>query len=73
MAIMIRISDMLVVPLKLLIEWDNAPAGNNADYTSDAYRESLEKAAQSPGRVIRQSGDVEAALQKAEKRVSATY
>jgi isoquinoline 1-oxidoreductase beta subunit len=57
----------------LKIEWDNAPAGNNADYTSDAYRESLEKAAQSPGKVIRQSGDVEAALQNAEKRVSATY
>ncbi|UQG58045.1 MULTISPECIES: molybdopterin cofactor-binding domain-containing protein [unclassified Marinobacter] len=57
----------------LKIEWDNTPAGDNADYTSDAYRESLEKAAQSPGKVIRQSGDVETALQNAEKRVSATY
>ncbi|MDF0750488.1 molybdopterin-dependent oxidoreductase [Marinobacter sp. 71-i] len=57
----------------LKIEWDNAPAGDNADYTSDAYRESLEKAAQSPGKVIRQSGDVEVALKEANKRVSATY
>jgi len=57
----------------LKIEWDRAPAGDNADYTSDAYRESLEKAAQSPGKVIRQSGDVEAALDAADKRVSATY
>ncbi|MBS3805392.1 MAG: xanthine dehydrogenase family protein molybdopterin-binding subunit, partial [Oleiphilaceae bacterium] len=57
----------------LKIEWDTAPAGDNADYTSDAYRESLEKAAQSPGKVIRQSGDVEAALNEADKRVSATY
>ncbi|MDW7747664.1 xanthine dehydrogenase family protein molybdopterin-binding subunit [Halomonas sp.] len=57
----------------LKIEWDRAAAGDNADYTSDAYRESLEKAAQSPGKVIRQSGDVEAALDAADKRVSATY
>ncbi|MDL0433448.1 molybdopterin-dependent oxidoreductase [Marinobacter sp. TBZ242] len=57
----------------LKIEWDTAPAGGNADYTSDAYRESLEKAAQSPGKVIRQSGDVETALKNADKRVSATY
>ncbi|NMT64958.1 xanthine dehydrogenase family protein molybdopterin-binding subunit [Marinobacter orientalis] len=57
----------------LRIEWDTAPAGDNADYTSDAYRKSLEKAAQSPGKVIRQSGDVEAALNDADQRVSATY
>ena len=35
----------------LKIEWDNAPAGKNADYTTDAFRESLEKAAQSPGKL----------------------
>ncbi|MBD3642064.1 MAG: xanthine dehydrogenase family protein molybdopterin-binding subunit [Marinobacter sp.] len=57
----------------LEIEWDMAAAGDNADYTSDAYRAALEKAAQSPGKVIRQSGDVDAALKDAEKRVSATY
>ncbi|WFM72001.1 molybdopterin cofactor-binding domain-containing protein [Halomonas sp. CKK8] len=57
----------------LKIEWDTAAAGDNAGYTSEAYRESLEKAAQSPGKVIRQSGDVEAALEAADRRVSATY
>jgi isoquinoline 1-oxidoreductase beta subunit len=57
----------------LKIEWDLSAAGDNADYTSDTYRKSLEKAAQSPGKVIRQSGDVEAALKDADKRVSATY
>jgi len=57
----------------LEIEWDMAPAGDKADYTSDAYRESLEAAAQSPGKVIRQTGDVEAALEDADTRVSATY
>ncbi|SEL68715.1 xanthine dehydrogenase family protein molybdopterin-binding subunit [Halomonas daqiaonensis] len=57
----------------LKIEWDTAPAGNNADYTSDAYREALEQAAQSPGKVIRQTGNVEAALEDADQRVSATY
>lgn len=57
----------------LKIQWDTGPAGDNANYTSDAYRKSLEKRAQSPGKVIRQSGDVETALKEADKRVSATY
>jgi len=58
----------------LKIEWDNGPAGDNASYTTEAYRKSLEKAAQSPGKVIRENGgDVEAALTAADQRVSATY
>jgi isoquinoline 1-oxidoreductase beta subunit len=57
----------------LKIEWDIGPAGNNATYTSDTYRGSLEAAAQLPGKVIREKGDVEAALKNASKRVSATY
>jgi len=57
----------------LKIEWDNEPAGDNAGYSSDPYRATLEKAAQSPGKVIRQSGDVDAALKNADKRVAATY
>ncbi|WP_075879923.1 xanthine dehydrogenase family protein molybdopterin-binding subunit [Vreelandella massiliensis] len=57
----------------LKIEWDLDAAGDNADYTSDAYREALEQVAQSPGKVVRQTGDVETALQEADKRVSATY
>ncbi len=58
----------------LKIEWDNGPAGDNASYTSEAYLKSLEKAAQSPGKVVRQNGgDVDAALKAADKTVSATY
>ncbi|MEA2117537.1 xanthine dehydrogenase family protein molybdopterin-binding subunit [Halovibrio sp. HP20-50] len=57
----------------LKIEWDLETAGDNADYTSDAYRKALEEAAQSPGKVIRQSGDVDKALEEAATRVSATY
>ncbi|HCW88960.1 MAG TPA: twin-arginine translocation pathway signal protein, partial [Marinobacter sp.] len=50
----------------LKIQWDTGPAGDNANYTSDAYRKSLEKRARSPGKVIRQSGDVETALKEAD-------
>jgi isoquinoline 1-oxidoreductase beta subunit len=57
----------------LKINWDLEPAGDNADYTSSAYRESLEKAAQQPGTVVRQHGDLDAALENASERVSATY
>ncbi len=58
---------------KLKIEWDNGPAGNNASYTSESYRKALEERAQSPGRVIRDRGDVEGTLKQASKTVSATY
>ncbi|MBW0146089.1 xanthine dehydrogenase family protein molybdopterin-binding subunit [Marinobacter arenosus] len=57
----------------LKINWNNDKAGDNASYTSEAYREALEKAAQSPGKVVRNHGDVDAALESAQKRVSATY
>jgi isoquinoline 1-oxidoreductase subunit beta len=57
----------------LEIEWDIESAGDNAGYDSTAYREALEEAAQSPGKVIREQGDVEAALAEAETRVEATY
>ncbi|GEN27025.1 aldehyde dehydrogenase [Halovibrio variabilis] len=57
----------------LKIEWDLEAAGDNANYTTDAYRKALEEAAQSPGKVIRQSGDVDKALEEAATRVSATY
>lgn len=57
----------------LKIEWDLAAAGDNAEYTSTDYQASLEEAAQSPGKVIRQSGDVDSALKDAAKTVSATY
>ena len=57
----------------LEIEWDNGPAGDNAGYDSAAYRERLEEAARSPGQVIRETGDVDAALADAETHIEATY
>lgn len=57
----------------LEIEWDNAPAEGNADYDSTAYREALEQAALAPGRVIRDSGDIAAAMEAAASRIEATY
>ena len=58
---------------KLKIQWDNGPAGDNANYTSESYRQALEERAQLPGRVIRDRGNVEDALQTASKTVAATY
>lgn len=57
----------------LKVEWNTETAGDNANYTSDSYRQSLEKAASSPGQVVRQHGDVDSALESAQTRVSATY
>lgn len=58
---------------KLSIVWNNDPAGNNAGYDSTTYREKLERTAQSPGKVIRNRGDIESALANAATRVEATY
>ncbi|MFC4972982.1 molybdopterin cofactor-binding domain-containing protein [Halomonas beimenensis] len=57
----------------LTLEWNLEPAGNNADYDSAAYYETLEAASRSPGKVIRDHGDIEAALGDAETRLEATY
>ncbi|PHQ26060.1 twin-arginine translocation pathway signal protein [Marinobacter guineae] len=57
----------------LKIDWNLESAGENAGYTSIAYRQSLEKAAQSPGKVVRHHGDLDRALESADKRISATY
>jgi isoquinoline 1-oxidoreductase subunit beta len=54
----------------LKIEWD---AGPNASYTSSTYRGQLEAAAAKPGKVVRNEGDVDAAMAKAAKRVQADY
>lgn len=55
---------------RLKIEWDDGP---NAGYSSDAYRAELEAAAQRPGKAVRAQGDVDGALGKAAKRVTADY
>ncbi|MCQ8118670.1 xanthine dehydrogenase family protein molybdopterin-binding subunit [Methylomonas rosea] len=54
----------------LKIEWDN---GIHASYDSLAYKAELEAAVRQPGKVVRQQGDVDAALQGAVKRLEAEY
>jgi isoquinoline 1-oxidoreductase beta subunit len=55
---------------QLEIQWDDGP---NASYDSVQYRKTLEAAAAKPGKVMRNDGDVDAALAGAAKRVSAEY
>ena len=55
---------------RLDLEWDDGP---NASYDSEPYREALEAAANGPGKVVRDNGDVDAALAGAARRVDATY
>jgi isoquinoline 1-oxidoreductase beta subunit len=55
---------------RLKIEWDDGP---NADYDSETYRRTLEQAARSPGKIVRNDGDVEAALGGAARRIEAEY
>jgi isoquinoline 1-oxidoreductase beta subunit len=54
----------------LKIQWNDGP---NASYSSDSYRAQLEAAARQPGKVVRGSGDVDAAMKSAEKRLTADY
>jgi isoquinoline 1-oxidoreductase beta subunit len=55
---------------KLKITWDDGP---NGTYDSTAYRAQLEAAAMRPGKVVRNEGDVDAALAGAARRVTADY
>ncbi|MCB9909283.1 MAG: xanthine dehydrogenase family protein molybdopterin-binding subunit [Planctomycetes bacterium] len=57
----------------LVIEWDNAPAGDNAQYDSDAYRTQLEAAVRAPGKSVRSQGDAAAALKSPTKRLERDY
>ncbi|WP_316183912.1 MULTISPECIES: xanthine dehydrogenase family protein molybdopterin-binding subunit [unclassified Bradyrhizobium] len=54
----------------LKVEWDD---GANASYDSVAYRAELEAAARQPGLVVREEGDVEAALKSADKVITGEY
>lgn len=54
----------------LEIQWDDGP---NASYNSPEYHKQLEVSSATPGKVVRNSGDVDAALAKSVKRVSASY
>ena len=54
----------------LKIEWNDGPHGT---YDSVAYRAELEQAARKPGKVLREVGDVDAAMAKAARKVEAEY
>ena len=54
----------------LKVTWTASP---NDSYDSVAYRAALEESARAPGQVVRQQGDVAAALASAAKKVSAEY
>src|SRR2546428_5851405 len=54
----------------LKITWQDGP---NAAYDSTAYRASLEQAARAPGEVVRNQGDVAAAMSSAARRLEAEY
>jgi isoquinoline 1-oxidoreductase beta subunit len=54
----------------LNIEWN---AGEHGSYDSAAFRAELEQAARKPGKVLRQSGDFDAAFAKAARKVEAEY
>ncbi|MEE7626889.1 xanthine dehydrogenase family protein molybdopterin-binding subunit [Methylobacter sp. Wu8] len=54
----------------LKIEWNNGPHGT---YDSVMYKVELEAAARKPGKVVRNEGDIDAALQGAVKRLEAEY
>jgi isoquinoline 1-oxidoreductase beta subunit len=54
----------------LEITWDH---GDNADYTTARYRETLMKSVSARGTVLRNVGDVEKALSSAAKTVEADY
>ncbi|WFP49087.1 xanthine dehydrogenase family protein molybdopterin-binding subunit [Methylomonas sp. EFPC3] len=54
----------------LKIEWDHGP---HAGYDSAAYKAELEAAVRAPGKVVRNEGDVDIALQNAAKRLEAEY
>jgi len=54
----------------LKIDWSKGPHGS---YDSVTYKAELEAAARKPGKVVRNDGDVDAALENADTRVEAEY
>jgi isoquinoline 1-oxidoreductase beta subunit len=54
----------------LKITWDDGP---NKSYDSDKYRAELEAAVRAPGEVVRNGGDVDAAIKSAARVISAEY
>lgn len=54
----------------LKITWEDGP---NAVYSSDTYRDMLQRGVRNPAKVVREQGDVDAAMSAAAKRVEAEY
>jgi isoquinoline 1-oxidoreductase beta subunit len=54
----------------LKLDWEGGP---NGAYDSSTYRAAMESAAGQPGKVIRSSGDVDAAMKTAAKVIKAQY
>ncbi|WP_442499499.1 molybdopterin cofactor-binding domain-containing protein [Methylobacter sp. sgz302048] len=54
----------------LKIEWDKGP---NGSYDSAAYKAELEAAARKPGKVMRNDGNIDAAMEGAARRIDAEY
>ena len=54
----------------LKIEWDKGP---NGSYDSVAYKAELEAAAREPGKVMRNDGNVDAAMEGEARRIEAEY
>jgi isoquinoline 1-oxidoreductase beta subunit len=54
----------------LKITWDD---GANGSYDSDAYRAALQESARKPGKVVRESGNVDAAFKAAARTIEAEY
>ncbi|WAK00494.1 xanthine dehydrogenase family protein molybdopterin-binding subunit [Methylobacter sp. YRD-M1] len=54
----------------LKIEWDKGPHGS---YDSAAYKAELEAAARKPGKVMRNDGNIDAAMEGAARRIEAEY
>jgi isoquinoline 1-oxidoreductase beta subunit len=54
----------------LEIQWDDGP---NGSYDSAQFRKTMETAVSGPGKVVRNNGDVDAAMAQASKRIDASY
>jgi isoquinoline 1-oxidoreductase subunit beta len=54
----------------LKIDWND---GEHRNYDSAAYRAEMQQAARKPGKVLREAGDFDAAMEKAAKKVEAEY
>jgi isoquinoline 1-oxidoreductase beta subunit len=54
----------------LKIEWDDGP---NASYDSIAYRKELEAASLKPGKVVRNTGNIDEAMSSADSTLEASY